>query len=407
MRIENFKSEVRDGKSRVAASVVWEDSDRPTLDVFYETAVESAWGLCCNPHAFLIAAFLPAWRHKERRIRVEAEVCPELRRGLETVLELIRYWYHRDRPLLTIEAVGPLPRPDRAPASRTGFFFSGGIDSLATLRMNHLAFPQSHPGRIQDGFLVFGLEVDLPESFNHAVAALGQIARDAGIELLPISTNVRYLDDDWVFWGHEFQAAALASIAHAFADRLTVVSIASTDDIPNLTPNGSHPMLDPLYTSFDLRIRHDDVAMSRLAKTQVVADWDVALQNLRVCNDSTRYRPDALNCGECEKCVRTMLGLEAIGALERTRGFQRPLTVELVRQRVFMDGLTFHYYTQLLTPLRDRGRGDLADAVELIYRSMHGEIGWKAPIRRFDRRYFGGHLVAGIKRACFGPAGEV
>jgi hypothetical protein len=95
MRIENFKSEVRDDKSRLAASVVWEDSDRPTLDVFYETAVESARGLCCNPHAFLIAAFLSAWRSGERRVSVTGKVCPELRQGLETVTGVIGHWYKK------------------------------------------------------------------------------------------------------------------------------------------------------------------------------------------------------------------------------------------------------------------------------------------------------------------------
>jgi hypothetical protein len=86
------------------------------------------------------------------------------------------------------------------------------------LRNNHVGFPPGSPGRIQDGLLVFGLEIDSLESFEHAAAALRHIAHDAGINMLPIFTNVRYLEDDWVFWEHEFQGAVLASIATLLVD---------------------------------------------------------------------------------------------------------------------------------------------------------------------------------------------
>jgi hypothetical protein len=404
MKIQDLKSESRDGKAKVSATAIWEDAERPPLEVYYETTPDAARGLRCNPDAFLVAAFLPAWRHGEKRLCIEGEVCPELRQGLETAIQIIDHWYPRKLSPLRIEAAARAML-DRAPVPRAGFFFSGGIDSLATLRANHQAFPCSHTGRVQDGFLVFGLEVDRLASFEHAVAALNHIARDAEINLLPIFTNVRYLDEDWGFWQDEFQGAALASIAHAFAGRLTVVSIASSDDVPNLSPYGSHPLLDPCYSSFNLRIRHDGFGMSRLSKTRLVAEWDVALQNFRVCNNSAQYRMGQINCGECEKCVRTMLALEAIGALERTRAFSsQPLTSDLVQRAVTMSEFTVHYYTELLAPLRDCGRNDLAVALEELLQRKRGEIGWKAPIKRFDRKYFSGHLLRGIKRFLFKSA---
>jgi hypothetical protein len=55
----------------------------------------------------------------------------------------------------------------------------------------------------------------------------------------------------------------------------------------------------------------DGADMSRFEKTRLVAAWDAGLQNIKVC---TRNWPGA-NCGECEKCLRTMLALTALNAL--------------------------------------------------------------------------------------------
>jgi 7-cyano-7-deazaguanine synthase in queuosine biosynthesis len=59
-------------------------------------------------------------------------------------------------------------------------------------------------------------------------------------------------------------------------------------------------------------------SLSRLEKLRLVADWDVAFQNFRVCLADVE---DRLNCGKCEKCVQTITGLVAIGALDKTHAF--------------------------------------------------------------------------------------
>ena len=54
MKIENLRSEKRGDRSRVAATVIWEDCDRPTHEVYFETEEAFAKDLSCNPHSFLI-----------------------------------------------------------------------------------------------------------------------------------------------------------------------------------------------------------------------------------------------------------------------------------------------------------------------------------------------------------------
>ncbi|MCL4475991.1 MAG: hypothetical protein M1508_07175 [Nitrospirae bacterium] len=401
MKIENLKVEKKGNKARVAATVIWEDCGRPTGEVFIETDEAFAQSLSCNPHAFLVGCAIPAMHFGEERVFIDAEICPELRNGLITAMSWIRHWYYdSERNLVRIEAKTrsslSIPRPERA-----GFFFSGGIDSFATLRANRLSFPSQHPWSIKDGLLVYGLEIDQIEAFDHVVHSLSGIAQDIGITIIPVYTNL-YLDyrqedtaDNFSFWGNEFQGAAFSAIAHAFDRRLTMVCIAGGSDISNLGPSGTHPLLDPNYGSIDLRVRHDGIALSRLAKTKLVADWDVALQHLRVCNLHKLYKPGVLNCGRCPKCVKTMLALLALGVLDKTRAFpEKELSPELIlRGASIYDDYSESSYRELIPPLLTKGRHDLVRAIEYKISEYHNrESGWKAKIRQLDRKYLNSNL---------------
>ena len=262
---------------------------------------------------------------------MEAEVSPELLDGLPTVMSWLRIWFRPNSRLVQIEAKPSHKGVVTRPSERAGFFFSGGVDSLATLSSNRRIFPRQHPGSIKDGLIVFGLEVEQPDAFAVAEKAVADVAADSGVTLLPISTNVRLLDEDWVSGGDEFQGAALAAVGHAFAGRLTVLSIAATYDAANMGPWGSHPVLDPNFSTHTLRVHHDGVALSRLEKVRSLLDWPVALQRLRVCNRSEFYKPGMLNCGKCEKCVRTMLELLAVGALEKSGHFRHRMSPRRLR----------------------------------------------------------------------------
>jgi hypothetical protein len=190
---------------------------------------------------------------------------------------------------------------------------------------------------------------------------MAPVAADAGITLVPVYTNVRHLCDERDLWLTYFFGAVLAAAGHALAGRLRLLFIASSYDIPNLHPCGSHPMLDPEYSSQSLAVRHRDLALSRLEKHRIVADWPAAFHNFRVCLANV---PDRLNCGRCEKCVRTMTELAAIGRLQDTRAFEGE-TVTPEHFDAF--DITIRgrdaFYRDLLAPLAARGRMDLVDTI--------------------------------------------
>ena len=392
MRITGLKRETVDARSRWSGTVTWEDTPRPPVEVYFEVPREFGDAFPDHANAFLVAAVIPAMEIGERRISIDGEICLRLTSGLAVVQRLFQTWYGANRTV-AIEARSTTRHVQRK--TRTGAFFTGGIDSLATLRRNRLVFPQGHPDFVRDLVLLYGINFDSddsPETFSTAVRDLSAVAEEASATLVPIYTNVRReLNPDLELFRFKYHGALLASAAHALAGRLTTMLVASTHDIPDLMPWGSHPLIDPQFSSVDMRIHHDCLDLSRLDKTKLIVDWNAAVQNIKVCTSNWPGR----NCSQCEKCLRTMLALAALGALDRSPAFDgSKLSAAAVRSIDLSTHNQASFYDQLVEPLRNAGRDALAAAVETILARYYGYLGVRGRLRRIDRAYLGGGLTA-------------
>jgi hypothetical protein len=85
-----------------------------------------------------------------------------------------------------------------------------------------------------------------------------------------------------------------------------------------MEPHGSHPLLDPLFRTEEMELVHDGGEADRDEKVERIASHESVAKHLRVC---WRNTDGAYNCGRCEKCLRTMLSLLAVGALDRCATF--------------------------------------------------------------------------------------
>jgi len=111
-----------------------------------------------------------------------------------------------------------------------------------------------------------------------------------------------------------------------------------------------------------MRIIHRDLELSRMEKIKLVADWDVALQNLRVCLANVK---DRLNCGKCEKCVRTMTALVAIGALDKTKAFiENDVSPDLFSGFEINIRHRDPFYEEIIPFLKKMGRNDLVETIK-------------------------------------------
>ena len=186
--------------------------------------------------------------------------------------------------------------------------------------------------------------------------------------------------------------------------------IASTNAIPELAPLGSHPMLDPHFSSSEIDVQHDGTRFERLQKVEIIANWPAGLRILRACQNPL-LPAGVLNCGECEKCTRTMTELLVLGKLQEAKTYpfedvspsqirrlRAPDKVDPIWPYMVLSEATSNHWEALSHHLAPLGRGDLVEAIEETladyerFRASVEERDWKGLIKRTDRRYLGGNL---------------
>jgi hypothetical protein len=281
----------------------------------------------------------PQWSIPLRLVKAVAEgeaadlgsVSPLLASNLETIRDIYAAWIDGHKVPLNYELSSDLV----APARGVSLFFSGGVDSFYSLIKRR--------DKVQNLVLVHGFDIPLEntEAFALAETQAREAARIFGKRLIVVRTNLHFEQSSVPGGWEMYHGAALAAVAHALAPNHGMMYIASSDSYDNLHPWGSHPLLDPLWSTEALQIVHDGLE-TRINKLRVLVQHPDALARLRVCWEKT----EAYNCGLCEKCVRTMLGLHALG-VDHCAVFPDTLTPELVR-RMQINNSTVPLWRELL-----------------------------------------------------------
>ncbi len=275
------------------------------------------------PEPFLVAALLPAMA-VGAPLRVQGPVSPRLLASLPRVQEIFATWDRRLRqvPIHTREAVASSP-----PGLEVGCFFSGGVDSWYSVL--------KHRTEVSTLVFVHGFDIPLANTAlrNTVARSLREACAALGMRLIEVETNVRELSEAYVPWEF-YHGAAMASVAHVLGSRLRKIYIASSATYANLVPNGTHPILDSLWSTESTELVHDGCEATKMEKIARVAACDVALRSLRVCfeNPNGEY-----NCGRCQKCLHTMVSLRLVGALERCPTFAGSLDLKAVARIKFTD----------------------------------------------------------------------
>lgn len=321
-------------------------------------SVEAEFLLCGTPHrvyfrrtddailsgnveSFLAAGILPAMRAGSDALIAEGYVSRTFLDGLSTIQGIYHRW---DPSLHRVEVSGAIPGPQSgSTGDRVGSFFSGGVDSFYTFLR--------HQDEITDLIFVHGFDIRLDNGSvrDKASAKVREVASVFGKNVIEIETNIRELLDPYVDWGVLGHGAALAAIGHLLAPSLRRIFIPASHTYADLFPWGSHPVLDPLWSSESLEFVHDGCEGTRVEKVALLARYDVALQSLRVCwkNPQGSY-----NCGRCEKCLRTMINLRVNGALERCTTFDEAFDIAHVRRLAVTDESTRSFIRENLDALR-------------------------------------------------------
>ena len=393
MRIENLREIKEDGKEKSVATVIFEDIERDPADVYFHTSEEYSQSFKLNPHAFLLAGYLSAMNIGEKRIYIDGKVDEAILKGLLHNMRIFQKWYGRKYKVLPIESSNKVFSQSKNSNLNTGLFFSGGVDSIYSLRNNRLKYKPDHPLYIKDCFIINGFDMNKSnqlkedqEIFKRAFTCAEKITKEAGADLIPVYTNLRhYFYGDASFWPKWHHGSALAAVGHCFTSRINTVFIASTFGPSMLDPWGSHPLIDPNHGSNDLKIIHDDL-FTTFEKLKLISAWEIGFQNIRSCYQNDK---DLLNCCHCLKCTRIMIALMALGVLEKSQAFPihniPPKQLKEMMQKQSVESLFKTEYLDLVPLLRKHGHENSA---KLILQ----ENRLKSKLRRLDQSYFSGNL---------------
>ena len=351
MQIRALRKSSAGGRVRVSATMIWEDCDQPSQEVYFECPASFEDDIAPNPNAFLLAGIMPATDRGEHRVQVEGSVCPELRNGLLAAFRVIRdCFFFLGFNRYDFDAYGPVPE------------------------------------RLQD--------------FERRLERMSELAREAQINLIPVHTNIRFFARDSNAWNKRGMGAGLASIAHAFSPRIARVLIGSSGSIGIPLPWGTHPLLDPNFSSTNLEVRHDGLQLSRLQKTAIISDWPAAMRILQCCWQNEGI-PTSINCGYCGKCLHTMIQLAALDKLDKTHTLPHvEITPQMVDNELLRDADDAASLQECIEHFSRKGRADLVEAIHKRIKRYHNEIhraGFRTAIKQWDQKLTCGLLTRSVR----------
>lgn len=301
--------------TRIAARMETSEGD-------FDVVTESNYSLDATSTPWLPPAVSVAMRH-QWDLEAEGPVDTVALDGIDAAQKVIAGWYPRQYGEVPVSA--QLNAGEVADPRGVGCFFSGGVDSFYSAitqaeRITHLIFVHG-----------FDIKIDNDDLAAKSLEAAREAAADLGKPLIEVKTTIRSAFGDHLKmqWGELYHGPCLAHVGLALAPHLSAVVIPSSYSREELHPWGSHPDLDPLWSSSAVTFEHHELEADRFEKIRRISRSQTAMNHLRVC---WMNRKGTFNCGRCAKCIRTKIGLMVAGV--ESPMLPGPIDPKVVRRMV-------------------------------------------------------------------------
>ena len=267
--------------------------------------------LRASPEAFAGLFLLPALA-TQARLRVQAPLDPTWVLGTRTLTGIYADWW--GYPVTYPIDARVTASDESPPAPAHALWFTGGVDAFhalltASSRYDHLVFVRGFDAKRGDEIRLRAFE-----------ASLADIGKATSKRVLLLETDLRehplFAAVSW----ERTHGAALAAVGHVLGRLVGAMTIPPTWSHARLGPWGSHPETDELWSTHRMRIFHGEGGTSYVDRVRRIAGYPLTWQHLRVCGEDLS---EGVNCSRCEKCLRTMVSLDGVGALDRYEVFDR------------------------------------------------------------------------------------
>jgi len=188
-------------------------------------------------------------------LRIEAPISRQLLESVPAVQKLICSWYPQFQQVTVTVSESSEQTHSQGP-SETAVFFSGGVDSVYS--------SMKHQSEIDELILVHGFENPVQDEDLLEVTRRTILPTVEKLEkkLLVVRTNLRSLANPEVtiagkgrtrpFFGFSYQGSMLGAVGLCLQHRLSRIIVPASYTYGTLEPYGSHPSLDPLWSTENL-----------------------------------------------------------------------------------------------------------------------------------------------------------
>jgi hypothetical protein len=225
------------------------------------------------------------------------------------------------------------------PNSGTMMLFTGGIDSIAT----YVRHQTKHPILIS---LRGGFVQDTKEEWTNALKLLNDFSKQTQSSLITVEGNYPNILDKFMlqsyrpkilgnWWRRVMHGLFLLGLCApmTYSKGCAKLYIASSVDPKLKVPWGSVPEIDNKIKWASTTVEHDSFEVTRQDKIDLISDY------MKTVNYDLQIRSctyvKAKNCSQCEKCSRTILGLELAGIDPSEHGFEiTPSTFDNIKRNM-------------------------------------------------------------------------
>jgi len=307
-----WKEEKTEADGSITITAIIEDSKQSKTSLWYRVAAEHSSKITKSWNPLVVGTIF--WGMKKGAdLHFHGEVSPSLLRNLEQLQIIWSCWRPQSFKKINVIADKEIEQQGADDSAGDIMAFSGGVDACFTT-FRHATNRCGRLNRnLKAGLMIHGVDIPLQqkEVFERASKNSEAILESLGLELITMATNFKALS-----LGQDAFAGMTGSCLMLFQGTYKAGLISSTEPYQSLViPWGTNPLTDHLVSSDAFEIIHDSADFTRTEKMAMLAEWPEAVSRLRVCwyGPQNQKNFDRLNCGRCEKCVRTILNLRVVG----------------------------------------------------------------------------------------------
>jgi 7-cyano-7-deazaguanine synthase in queuosine biosynthesis len=306
---------------------------------------------------FALTAMLPYAMHHKTNIHLEGRANKEMIACLEECQDLWVLWrpdiYHRIK--VTCDT---LESPMFRAGNKAVMAFSGGVDACYSLHAHQKKLLGSRSREIDLGLLIVGFDLDRnnPEWIEIARDANRNILSNYDVKQTVVETNWK---DYCVDWEMAFGIGVTTTLHHF--NKLYSFGIWSADEDyqSEIRPWGNHSSQNSFLSERSFPIYATGAGLDRSAKVKIISGNNSVIENIRVC---WAFPTGLLNCGKCEKCLRTYLNFKIAG-VQKVKAISDELNPEEIAQVKIKHEVARAFYAEIL-----RNSGNLGSAYQRAIR---------------------------------------